>query len=82
MEIPEVTSVSVMVNSQGSWRIKHVNFDDATIRAAAYPELNNIVTILRNNLNMRVTMVIGSALSVILLDYRSVTADRICIISA
>jgi OOP family OmpA-OmpF porin len=52
------TPIGAMVNSHGCWSLSNVNFDfdSATIRADAYPELNNIVNILRKNPNMRVTL--------------------------
>ncbi len=55
------TPKGAMVNSQGCWSLGSVNnvnfdFDSATIRSDAYPELNNIVNILRTNPNMHVTL--------------------------
>jgi OOP family OmpA-OmpF porin len=52
------TPKGAKVNSQGCWSLSNVNFDfnSAVIGAAAYPELNNIVTILRANPRMRIAL--------------------------
>ncbi len=52
------TPKGAKVNSQGCWSLSNVNFDfdSAEIRAEAYPELNDIVNILRSNPNMQVTL--------------------------
>ncbi len=52
------TPRGAMVNAHGCWSVSNVNFDfdSANIRADAYPELNNIVNILRNNPNMNITL--------------------------
>jgi OOP family OmpA-OmpF porin len=52
------TPKGAKVNSQGCWSVGHVNFDfdSADISANAYPELNNIVDILRANPNMQITL--------------------------
>ena len=52
------TPKGASVNAQGCWSLSSISFDfdSATIRADAYPELNSIVTILRKNPAMRVTL--------------------------